>query len=166
MFVAIEALADGGVKMGLPRATAQLLAAQTVLGAARMVLERGRHPAQPNGPGGLGGTTICRVASIGSRRHAGMFDGSRRGGDKTFTGVGTLMFCGEQCAARDGNSVGYGVVAHMWVIIARSLISWVNPDPWNPLIVNFDARPEPVLTPIRGLIGWRMGMDLSPMIAI
>ena len=46
VYVAIEALSDGGVKMGLPRAAATRLAAQTVLGAARMVLETNRHPAQ------------------------------------------------------------------------------------------------------------------------
>jgi pyrroline-5-carboxylate reductase len=44
IFVAIEALSDGGVKAGLPRDIAQQLAAQTVLGAAKMVLETGRHP--------------------------------------------------------------------------------------------------------------------------
>lgn len=46
IFLAIEAMADGGVKMGLPRETASILAAQTVLGAARMVLESGQHPAR------------------------------------------------------------------------------------------------------------------------
>ena len=45
VYMMIEALADGGVKMGLPRDAAQFLAAQTVAGAARMMLESGEHPA-------------------------------------------------------------------------------------------------------------------------
>lgn len=46
IFVLIEALADGGVKMGLPRDLAYRLAAQTVLGAGKLVRETGRHPGQ------------------------------------------------------------------------------------------------------------------------
>jgi len=45
-FTAIEAMADGGVKMGLPRDLAIKLAAQTLMGAAKMVLETSKHPGQ------------------------------------------------------------------------------------------------------------------------
>ena len=45
VYIILESLAEGGVKMGLPREIATLLAAQTMQGAARMVLETGDHPA-------------------------------------------------------------------------------------------------------------------------
>src|SRR5439155_1725461 len=45
LYVIIESLAEAGVKLGIPRDVSTLLAAQTVLGAARMVLELGEHPA-------------------------------------------------------------------------------------------------------------------------
>lgn len=46
VFAMVEGLADGGVKMGLPRNLAIKLAAHTLIGSAKMILESGKHPAE------------------------------------------------------------------------------------------------------------------------
>jgi len=69
VFAMIEALADGGVLAGLPRSTAQLLAAHTVAGAASMVLEQGEHPAVlKDRVASPGGTTIVGLYQLEQRK--------------------------------------------------------------------------------------------------
>ena len=56
---------------------------------------------------------------------------------------------------------------YMWVIIIRALISWVNPDPWNPIVQFLQRATDPVLYQIRKRLGMgSMGFDFSPIIAI
>lgn len=57
----------------------------------------------------------------------------------------------------------------IWVIVIRALISWVNPDPHNPIVQFLYRVTEPLLQPIRRLMGRTMmttGIDLSPLVAI
>jgi YggT family protein len=57
--------------------------------------------------------------------------------------------------------------AAYWLIIVRALISWVNPDPYNPLVQFLYKATEPMLAPFRRIIpGYSIGLDLSPLFAI
>lgn len=56
---------------------------------------------------------------------------------------------------------------YLWIIIARAIISWVNPDPSNPIVRFLYRVTEPVLRPIRNLLPMQgIGLDLSPMILL
>ena len=57
--------------------------------------------------------------------------------------------------------------AYFWIIIARAILSWVNPDPFNPIVRFLYRVTEPVLRPIRHrLPTLSIGIDLSPMVVI
>lgn len=56
---------------------------------------------------------------------------------------------------------------YTWVVVIAALISWVNPDPYNPVVRFLRAVTEPVFRPVRRVIGYRLGpIDISPLIVI
>jgi YggT family protein len=60
-----------------------------------------------------------------------------------------------------------GLSLYMYIVIARALISWVNPDPYNPIVRFLNSVTEPVLHPIRRKLPARFGgMDFSPIVVI
>lgn len=60
------------------------------------------------------------------------------------------------------------LTALYWMIIIRALLSWVSPDPYNPIVQFLQKVTEPILYPIRKILPLtlRFGIDLSPIIAI
>ena len=63
--------------------------------------------------------------------------------------------------------IDVALVAFMWILIVRALISWVSPDPYNPLVRFLYRVTEPVLRPVRSRLPMlAMGLDLSPMIVL
>ncbi len=55
---------------------------------------------------------------------------------------------------------------YMWLIIIRAVVSWVNPDPFNPIIQFLGRATDPVLYTIRQRVGLVGGIDVSPILAI
>lgn len=55
---------------------------------------------------------------------------------------------------------------YMYVIIGRAIISWVNPDPYNPIVSFLYRATEPVLARIRSMLPPLGGLDLAPMLVI
>lgn len=62
-----------------------------------------------------------------------------------------------------------GQIVSLWtfVIIADAVLSWVRPDPYNPIVQTLHRLSEPACKPFRRwLPSWRLGVDLSPLLAI
>jgi YggT family protein len=63
--------------------------------------------------------------------------------------------------------IDIALTIYMWIIVFRALISWVNPDPYNQIVVFLYRVTEPVLRPIRRILPLRnVGIDISPIIVI
>ena len=63
--------------------------------------------------------------------------------------------------------IDIALTLYMWIIIGRAVISWVNPDPYNPIVRFLNSVTEPVLNPIRRRLPISLGgMDFSPIIVI
>ncbi len=62
--------------------------------------------------------------------------------------------------------LGIALHIYMWIIIIRALISWVNPDPYNPIVQFLYRITEPVLQPVRRYLPVAWGIDFSPVVVI
>lgn len=60
----------------------------------------------------------------------------------------------------------FGLGLYKWAFIIAAVVSWVNPDPYNPIIRFLRSITEPVLYRIRRVLGVYGGIDFSPLIAI
>lgn len=61
--------------------------------------------------------------------------------------------------------IHYLLTIYLWLIIIRAVLSWVNPDPYNPIVSFLYQVTEPVLYRVRRYLPFRgMGIDLSPII--
>jgi YggT family protein len=59
------------------------------------------------------------------------------------------------------------LTVYMWIIVARALISWVNPDPYNKIVIFLYRVTEPVLRPIRRIIPrHNLPIDFAPLIVL
>ncbi|HNZ10306.1 MAG: YGGT family protein [Deltaproteobacteria bacterium ADurb.Bin151] len=59
------------------------------------------------------------------------------------------------------------LTVYMWIIIARALISWVNPDPYNKIVIFLYRVTEPVLRPVRRIIPRHsLPIDFAPLIVL
>jgi YggT family protein len=77
------------------------------------------------------------------------------------------MFAANYFLIALANLVNLVLSAYMWIIIARAILTWVNPDPYNPIVRFLYRVTEPVLGPVRRrLPTFQMGLDLSPMVVL
>lgn len=67
------------------------------------------------------------------------------------------------------NVVDIGLTIYMWIVVVRAIISWVTPDPYNPIVIFLRRSTDPILNPIRRRLPFalsRTGIDFSPLILL
>jgi YggT family protein len=62
--------------------------------------------------------------------------------------------------------LNFALSAYIWIVIGRAVISWVNADPYNPIVRFLVQVTEPLLVRIRRILPIMGGLDLSPMVLI
>lgn len=65
-----------------------------------------------------------------------------------------------------GTLLDFALSMYTWMILIRVLLSWVNPDPYNPIVQFLLRATDPVLEPLRRMIPPLAGMDVSPIVAL
>lgn len=77
------------------------------------------------------------------------------------------MFIAANFVSALATILNYVLEIYTWIIIIRALISWVNPDPYNPVVQFLYKVTEPVLYPLRKMMRtYSTGIDLSPLVVI
>ena len=77
------------------------------------------------------------------------------------------MFVASNFVMALASLVNYTLQAYFWIIIARAVLSWVNPDPFNPIVRFLYRVTEPVLRPLRRRLSpMQTGLDISPMVVV
>lgn len=77
------------------------------------------------------------------------------------------MFIVSNFLAAMAKIIDIALSLYMWIIIGRAIISWVNPDPYNPIVRFLNSVTEPVLYPIRRRMPIHFGgIDFSPILVI
>lgn len=62
--------------------------------------------------------------------------------------------------------VDYVLWLYLWVVVIRAVLSWVNADPWNPIVRALRAVTDPVLRPVQRRLPVAGGVDFSPLVVI
>ncbi len=103
--------------------------------------------------------------ALHKRRYCNTISDSR---DKLFAGEGReIMFVFSNLFAALATLLNVILTVLYWLILIRVLISWVNPDPYNPIVQFLYKTTEPILYPIRRVLPFKIGIgiDISPIIA-
>jgi YggT family protein len=80
---------------------------------------------------------------------------------------GVIVFLFANFLSALATVLGIALNLYMWIIIARALLSWVNPDPYNPVVRFLNSITEPVLYRVRRAVPMHgIGLDLSPILVI